>query len=32
VPDEIEWKDIKKDTLAFVYYLTPQFLRLEELV
>lgn len=32
IPDEIEWKDVKKETLAFVYYLTPQFLRLEELV
>lgn len=32
IPDEIEWKDIKKETLSFVYYLTPHFLRLEELV
>lgn len=32
VPDSIEWKDIKKWSLSFVYYLTPQFLRLEELI
>jgi phosphohistidine phosphatase len=31
VPDDTEWKDIKKGTLNFVYYLTPQFLRLEDL-
>jgi phosphohistidine phosphatase len=31
VPDNTEWKDIKKNTLSFVYYLTAQFLRLEEL-
>jgi phosphohistidine phosphatase len=30
VPDNFDWKDIKKDSLSFVYYLTPQFLRLEE--
>lgn len=32
VPDEIEWRDVKRNTLSLVYYLTPQFLRLEELV
>jgi phosphohistidine phosphatase SixA len=32
VPDDLEWKDVQKETLSFVYYLTPQFLRLEELV
>ena len=32
VPDNLEWKDIKKDSLSFVYYLTPQFLRLEEII
>ena len=32
IPDEIEWKDVKKETLAFVYYLTPQFLRLEDIL
>ncbi len=31
-PDTIEWKDIKEWSASFVYYLTPQFLRLEELV
>lgn len=32
VPDDLEWKDVKKDSLSLVYYLTPQFLRIEELV
>lgn len=31
VPDGVEWKDIKKESLSFVYYLTAQFLRLEEI-
>lgn len=32
LPDSLEWKDVKKWSLSFVYYLTPQFLRLEELI
>lgn len=31
VPDSMEWKDISLGSLKFVYYLTPQFLSLEEL-
>jgi phosphohistidine phosphatase len=32
VPDSLEWKNIAKWNLSFVYYLTPHFLRMEELV
>lgn len=32
VPDTLDWKNIKKWDLSFVYYLTPHFLRMEELV
>lgn len=32
VPEDLEWKDICKGNLSFVYYLTPHFLRMEELV
>jgi phosphohistidine phosphatase len=31
LPDDADWKTLKPGTLKFVYYLTPQFLRLEEL-
>lgn len=32
LPPETEWEDVEKWKLKFVYYLTPHFLRLEELV
>lgn len=32
VPDGVDWKNIQPGMLKFVYYLTPHFLRLEELV
>jgi phosphohistidine phosphatase len=32
VPENLEWKDIRKGSVDLVYYLTPQFLRLEDLV
>ncbi len=32
VPDNLEWKNVSKWSLSFVYYLTPHFLRMEELV
>ena len=32
VPDECEWKSIKQGESAFVYYLTPQFIKMEELL
>ena len=32
VPDWVDWKNIQPGMLKFVYYLTPHFLRLEELV
>ncbi len=32
VPETLEWKDINKSTLDIVYYLTPHFLRMEDLV
>lgn len=32
VPDGVEWKNIVPGTLSLTYYLTPQFLRTEELV
>ena len=32
VPESMDWKDIAKGNLSFVYYLTPHFLRMEELV
>ena len=32
LPDDLEWKDVKPWILKFVYYLTPHFLRLEDLV
>ena len=32
VPEELEWKDIAKGNLSLVYYLTPHFLRMEELI
>jgi phosphohistidine phosphatase SixA len=32
VPESIDWKNIKRGDLSFVYYLTPHFLRMEELV
>lgn len=32
VPGWVDWKNIVPGTLSLVYYLTPQFLRMEELV
>lgn len=32
LPDGMEWKSVAPGKLKFVYYLTPHFLRLEELV
>lgn len=32
VPEDLEWKNIDKNKLSLVYYLTPHFLRMEELV
>lgn len=32
VPDGVEWKNVTPGTLSLVYYLTPQFIRMEELV
>ena len=32
VPEDLEWKDIQKGNLSLVYYLTPHFLRMEELI
>ncbi len=32
VPEELDWKNIQKWNLSFVYYLTPHFLRMEELI
>ncbi len=32
LPDDLEWKDVKPGMLKFVYYLTPHFLKLEELI
>lgn len=32
VPDGVEWRNIVPGTLSLTYYLTPQFLRTEELV
>lgn len=32
LPEGTDWKDIESGTLKFVYYLTPHFLRLEELI
>lgn len=32
VPENLEWKNIDKGNLSFVYYLTPHFLRMEELI
>lgn len=32
VPEELEWKNIQKGNLSMVYYLTPHFLRMEELI
>ncbi|GAB0174457.1 MAG: phosphohistidine phosphatase SixA [Candidatus Altimarinota bacterium] len=31
LPDNMDWKDIRLGSLKFVYYLTPQFLSLEQL-
>lgn len=31
LPDSLEWKNVSQDSARFVYYLTPQFLKLEEL-
>lgn len=32
VPDEHDWKNIQQGECTFVYYLTPQFIKMEELV
>ncbi len=32
VPETLDWKSVTKGSLSFVYYLTPHFLRMEELV
>lgn len=32
IPEDLEWNNITPGSLKFIYYLTPQFLRLEELV
>lgn len=32
LPDGVEWKNIVPGTLSMIYYLTPQFLKIEELV
>ncbi len=32
VPENLDWKNISKWSVSFVYYLTPHFLRMEELV
>jgi hypothetical protein len=31
VPDDASWKDISEGKCEYVYYLTPQFLKIEEL-
>ena len=31
LPDTMEWKNVKAGSLKFIYYLTPHFLKLEDL-
>jgi hypothetical protein len=31
LPEASTWADLKKGKCSFVYYLTPQFIRMEEL-
>lgn len=31
LPDELDWSEVSAESAKFVYYLTPHFLRLEEL-